>query len=918
MIEELEYNAQHQPRKACFHFEGRSFVYAQVRLQAAALARALQLQGVRRGSFVAADMGNSPVLVLLVAAAAYGGFRLILLNQRLTEAEKIERLADLENCGIRVVVRLDEAQVVSLLGRVGAKDNRAALRDYAERFAAQFSPDDQAVVLFTSGTSGKAKAVSLNWKQLRDAACASNKHLGVKEHEVWQLALPMYHIGGLQIVVRALCAHGSFVLYRRFDAGQIIGDAIDYDVAHISVVDKMLQDLIAEDERQLSEFHKKTSGLMGRHARDCGSFEDEPVLSFYRSILLGGAAANPATLQAARASKARVWASYGMTETASHCASSLVDDAFDGRLQLLPGYEAEVLEPDEQGFGLLALKGPGVCEGYINAQADMSDAGFFITGDRARLVGCSLEVAERTEDLFVSGGENIYPAEIEKKLRLISGVSDAYVFSIPDTTWGRRPVACVERACGVSGDEPDDFRLSSAASAQSFAEGVAAALETVLAKIYRPDEILVLDRFPRHGIGKTDRAALRRIFEQRLRVTKVELMRVNQPLIKPIRTAKTALANRESLIVRIEDAQGNSGLSEGVAFSTPWYLPETLDQDEALLREQLIPRVLSGVYAHPSQVIDALMECAGAAEAPLACAALEPAFWDLYGKIIGKPLWQLLNEPQVAGMERTDDVQHADSAAIDTPSVDAGGVLGMLSNEDLAAAAHKAVDQGITRLKLKIAPDCDLEPLRVLRHAAPNIIITLDANQSYESIEEAACAINALSAYKPALVEEPLKPGRDSRDKRVHFARLAQLQEQISLPICLDESIERPEDLALALEFPQLSCYAVKIAKFGGIAPALEFCRWAGTHDKQIWMGGMYDTSISKRLLAAFQTLPNITLPGDVNAGSYYPTEISTPPLSISQGKIQLNTPEYPHGLGCVLNDEAIAGVLQEKFSFER
>ena len=161
MIPELERNTRNCPRGVCFLFEGRTYVNAQIRLQAAGLARALQLQGVRRGSFVACDMDNSPALVLLAVAAGYGGFALVALNRRLTDAEKDERLSDLERNGYHVAARLDETTVVGMLHEVSDERTRHVLRHHAERFAAQFNLDDRAMVLFTSGTSGRANLAQL-------------------------------------------------------------------------------------------------------------------------------------------------------------------------------------------------------------------------------------------------------------------------------------------------------------------------------------------------------------------------------------------------------------------------------------------------------------------------------------------------------------------------------------------------------------------------------------------------------------------------------------------------------------------------------------------------------------------------------------------------------------------------------------
>ena len=258
MITELERNTRNHPRGVCFLFEGRTFVNAQVRLQAAGLARALQLQGVRRGSFVACNMDNCPALVLLAVAAGYGGFALVALNRRLTQVEKDERLADLERNGYHVAARLDEASVVGMLHEVSDERTRHVLRHHAERYAAQFSLDDRAVVMFTS-------------RNLTGSAAAFNEHLDAAATDVWQLALPLYHIGGFQVMVRSILAGCSFLLYRRFDVAQVMGDAARYAATHISVVDKMLQDMLAwaDVEADLDD-EIEVGGAHARHAKAAG------------------------------------------------------------------------------------------------------------------------------------------------------------------------------------------------------------------------------------------------------------------------------------------------------------------------------------------------------------------------------------------------------------------------------------------------------------------------------------------------------------------------------------------------------------------------------------------------------------------------------------------------------------------------
>ncbi len=1126
MIPELERNTRLHPRGVCFLFEGRTYVNAQVRLQAAGLARALQLRGVRRGAFVACDMENCPSLVLLAAAAGYGGFALVLLNRRLTQAEKDERLEDLERNGYHVAARLDEAAVVGMLHEVSDERTRHVLRHHAERFAAQFNLDDRAVVMFTSGTSGRAKAVELTWRNITGAAAASNEHLGSSPTDVWQAVLPLYHIGGFQVMVRSVLAGCAFLLYRRFDVDLLMEDAARYAATHVSVVDKMLQDMLAwadadaadaadlaavgahakharpadggadkagesrradgamaacgsERTPAVGDGDRASAAVHGRHASHAQAValharredaerlrrfrtvaESANVLAGYRVVLLGGAAPNPRTLQTAVAAGVRVFASYGMTETSSQIASTLVTKDFSGRLDLLPGYRATVVAPDAEGLGQLAVTGPGVCAGYLNARAAFTGDGFFLTGDRASVRRRTVQVAERTDDMFVSGGENVYPAEIQRKLLYVPGVTDAYVFGVLDAKWGRRPVAVVERsprsarqaaqrvllaseerlrnpwgeradgaladaserpslvagspgtvatrtagasapgggrsAAAAVGGAPSagegaavDERLIPEASMQRFAEGVRAAMERSLSKVYRPDEILVLEEFPRTGIGKVDRTALRRAFEERIRVERVEVFRVKQPLVRPVRTAKATLEERESLLVRVTDREGRTGIAEGVAFSTDWYLPETLDEDERVLREELIPRVLSGVYAHPRHVMDALLECPGAAEHPMACGALEPALWDLYGKIVRRPLWQLIGGVPYGGRVVEADAEDAPGAdgslepgsvvatpvrevevcdgaptgagarnapgALGTLGADAsdaiaggassdasdrtlgstapgaapeslpcativpgGAVFGLMPTDELVRAVGKAVSQGFSRVKLKIAPGQDVDPVRAVREAYAGVEIMVDANRSYADAREAERVIDELAPLGVRCVEEPLAP-RDGEGLADLFARLSRLQELVRVPICLDESVTGYDDLRLALSFPKLRWYAVKIAKFGGVAPALSFCEWADRHGVSVWMGGMYDTGVSKRLHAAFETLPCCAVAGDLgDSARYFPQDVARPPFVLRHGHVELNARGHEYGLGCDLDDDVLARITVRSFEMRR
>jgi len=662
-----------------------------------------------------------------------------------------------------------------------------------------------------------------------------------------------------------------FTLYRGFDAQRVLADAIAYKASNISVVNKMLQDLLASDAADR--------------------------LRRYRCILLGGETPNPAALEQAIARKLQVYASYGMTETASLIAMDLVEKNYErGTCALLPGYEARIISPNENGVGQLAVKGPGVFGGYHNAQALFTSDGFFLTGDTASMDGRRIKVQERLVDMFISGGENVYPAEIRDKLLRIPAVSDAYVFGAKDAVWGRRPVAMIE--CAASGNR-DTY------SKQLFAKEVAKDLDNRLSKIYRPRHICVVDSFPRTGVGKPNREALERRYGQRLEIREVRLYHIKQGFKTPITTARITLQTRESLIVEVVDWAGRSGISECVSFPTDWYLPETLGQDAEILAKYLIPLVLGQVYLHPREVSVCFDECPDALAYPMAKGALEPALWDLYGKTTGLPLWRLINHEATGnGTEFT--AEHP-AASLE---IAAGSVIGILPLAKTLEAVREAIREGYSRIKLKIKPGDDLARVRAVRETFPDVTIVLDANQSYtESDLETLKSLDSLAIH---CIEEPFDPHRPPKmGPSELFERLARLQNELKMSVCLDESLVGREGFERALAVTELRSCVLKISKLGGIKPALDFYRRARVQGVEVWMGGMYETGISKYLHTAFQTLPGINLPGDLSSSSrYFAHDICNPPFEARNGVITLNQDGYQAGLGCTINQEEVNKVL--------
>lgn len=866
------------------------FSYRKARYAAAALARQLEKRGVSAGGCLACNMFNCAELALLSLAAAYGGFTLALLNPRLSYEERALRMSELENAtDVRGIDIAGEQMVNRLLIDATGYDCESlamlaedalpmtgvlSIEDYAQEKEALFDGHEGGIVMFTSGSSGTPKATLLPWRAIIDAAQSANEVLALPGRGVWQLVLPMCHIGGFQVMVRSVMNGSAFIMYERYNPTRILNDVLSFQVTHISVVDKMLADLLEGDR--------------------------DKVIQQYACILLGGAALNDKLVRASVRAKANVYASYGMTETSSCIAAAPITRNFNGGLHLLPGYDVHITRPDDEGIGQLQVSGPGVFEGYLNARKAMSADGYFVTGDRASVDREGmLHVYERTEDLIISGGENIYPAEVRDVLLHIPGVKDAYVFGTADETWGYRPVAFLEADYSNEAIAADhaaeglteaDTGIYAATCPQEFARLVHKYLDSHMSGLHHPKHILVMGEFPRTVAGKVDRQALKQAYDKRIDVKSVALYRVKQPFAKPIKTSKATISERESFFVEVTDWAGRTGIAECVSFATNWYLPETIDQDYRVVRDHIAPVVLNERYLHPSQVSYSLATFPQLAKYPMAKAAIEPAIWDLYGKIVGQPLTKLIG-------------------GSDQEKVLGGAVVGLGTPEEVSAKVDALVDAGYTRVKLKVEPQSVVAVVAAVRAKHKNTILMLDANQSFtEANLDTLCK---LDAYNIACIEEPLDPTYvPSNGETDLFKRLSLLQNEMKTPICLDESVVSADHMQAAMSHDNLKCYAVKIAKFGGIQPALDFCTWARESGKTVWMGGMFDTGVSKRMHAAFCTLPGTDIPGDISDyAQYFEQDCAVPPLELDHGEMLLNGPAYGYGLGCELNKDYLAGI---------
>lgn len=285
--------------------------------------------------------------------------------------------------------------------------------------------DREAAVLFTSGTTGRPKGARVTYGNLWFSAIGSALFLGHLPGDRWLAALSLHHIGGLSIIYRAALGGATVDLHEQFNPEAVLR-SITAGANFVSLVPVMLQRLL------------DTSG---------DEFEWPATL---RGILLGGTAAPVQLIERCLSLGVPVLPTYGLTETSSQ-AATLRTTGVAGHPgssgQALPLTEMRVLvdgaEAKPGEIGEIEVRGPSVFAGYLE-EPRRSPESWFATGD----AGCMnedgfLHVVDRRTDLIVSGGENIYPAEVERVLRSHPSVRDAAVVGVPDEVWGARPAAVV-------------------------------------------------------------------------------------------------------------------------------------------------------------------------------------------------------------------------------------------------------------------------------------------------------------------------------------------------------------------------------------------------------------------------------------------------------------------------------------------
>ncbi len=327
------------------------------------------------------------------------------------------------------------------------------------------------------------------------------------------------------------------------------------------------------------------------------------------------------------------------------------------------------------------------------------------------------------------------------------------------------------------------------------------------------------------------------------RLTRIELHELALPLSEPFIISGGTMTVRRSLVVVLHDEAGHVGYGESPPFELPFYSEETLGSARQLLEQVLIPRLVDREVSGPEEV-DALLQH-GVRGNPFARAALETAAWDLEAHRRGTGIAALLGERL---------------GLTPSASIPCGVALGIPPDRSLTTLRRwvdDALPHGYRRVKIKVAPGWDTEPVRAVRQAleGTGVPLTVDANGGYEWPEHEA-SLRALDDAGLLYIEQPLAP-----DELLGHVRLSQT---LRTPVCVDETLSGARAGRQLLELDGPRVWNVKVHRMGGLTEVCRVVRLGREGGVRLWAGTMPESGLGSQAALAAAALPGFVHPSDL------------------------------------------------------
>lgn len=455
----LRYGAEHYPNRICIN----EYTYNDIYRGVVHVARKLEpLQASR----IAILSDNSVMMAIYVLATMVVHKELLLLNVHLKPKEIENQLAQLDVTTVLHSVERRE-QLPNSISTIVFESLERILSDeeVEDTFDWTFEDRDIAAIMNTSATTGQFKSVPLRWGQIRAHVQASKEVLGKTEQDNWLMVLPLFHVSGLSILMRSLYNGTAVTILPKYDESQVLKLIESENINMMSLVPTILTQL-------------------------------EPSITHHklRVILLGGEFIPMALIDACEKKSLPIYKTYGMTETFSQSVTFSVLDYPHKRDSVgkpLPGMQVRIDKPDVDGVGEIHLTGPMVMTGYIDKEPidgdlNTDDIGYV---DEDGFV----YILNRRKDLIISGGENIYPKELEDLVYTLPSVKECAIVPVPDPKWGQVPALFVAFHDGES----------------MIADAILSFMTKSLAKYKVPKYVKILPALPRNGTGKIVRNELR-------------------------------------------------------------------------------------------------------------------------------------------------------------------------------------------------------------------------------------------------------------------------------------------------------------------------------------------------------------------------------------------------------------------------